>query len=269
MKLKNIIASVAFVLALGISTSVYAATEVKLGDVTGTYDMADEIRVPIVINSTEDSRACIMAADITVEFDKDALYLSTVENNLKYEKTVRPGVTQLTTSSAVVEGDAETSNANGSHRFTWTSTNKTALSNSDSAFTIVMYPNSDGYTFNPADVKIKVNKVVFGENGDNDMGDPVYSDSFATYVTFEIPSDYTTNGYIHEVYLVLNDTKFKLENCIETETGYKFITSIKNSSDTKKSVAAKVVLGVADTEDATELKYVDYADLGTIQVEKF
>lgn len=277
MKLKNIVAALTFVVALGVSTSVYAATDIKLGTPvdgngtakeTFTYD--DEIHVPIKVETTDEAWDMVGSLTLTVQFNNEALYLSNVEDTLLYRKASgRPGSGNYTLekSGSIVNGNFETSNTNGLHKFIWDSTDQTRLSDSESEFDLTFYANdSAGYTFNPADIKIKLDQMVATDNLSSDNNVLIYADSFATYVTFEVPKDY--DKWIHEVHLTLDGNDYKLDKCIETETGYSFVVSIKNSTE-KKAAAAKVVLKVADTEDATEYTDVDFADLGTIQIENF
>lgn len=276
MKLKNIVAALTFVVALGFTTSVYAATEVRLGtpvDANGeakeTFTYDDEIHVPVIVDTTDETWDMVGAIDISIEFNKDALWLNDVSSNLFYRKSGRTGYT-LTASGSITNGNFETSNTNGVHRFIWDSTDQTRLSDSESAFDVTFYANdANGYTFNPADIKLKLNQMVATDNLSSDNNIIISADSFATYVSFEIPTDYTAAGYIHEVYLSLDGNLYQLKNCVPTDTGYKFVTSIKNTSGAKKAVAAKVVLKVADTEDAAEYTDYEYSDLGTIYVESF
>lgn len=275
MKLKNIVAALTFVVALGVSTSVYAATEVKLGQPTdengnpkNTFATIDDIiKVPIQINTTDDARDMVGATDFTIEFNKNNLYYDSVENGMVYRKYNRTGTSYtLEPSGSVTLPNTETANANGKFAFNWVSTSQTKLSDSQNEFVLVMYPQIENYTFDPADIKVKVNQIVATDNLSSANNVYIYADELATYLEFEVPKEY--DKWIHEVHLVLDSTDYKLDKCIETETGYKFIVSIKNSTE-KKSAAAKVVLKVADTEDATVFESVDFADLGTIQIEKF
>ena len=200
MKLKNILAAAIMVAAtVGITSSVYAATAVKVGTVEGTtFTTDDVISVPIIIETTDESVDNIGAYDINVNFDNSKLEYGLVQNNLV---TKTKFATQ--TSGSIVSTPDTTANANGSVRLSYTTTSPTKLSNSPNATcTVLFVPKANGYTFDPSDIQIKLNQMVSTTNTTGATNTLIYADSFKTYVSFDVPDTY--DKYIHKVYLQLN-----------------------------------------------------------------
>lgn len=90
----------------------------------------------------------------------------------------------------------------------------------------------------------------------------------ASVIKFEIAKN--PGYFVHEVYVELDNAKYQLTKCTETETGYEFVVNVKNTGNVAKTVnSARVIVATADTEDATTYTEEVYADLGTVTVEKY
>lgn len=264
MKLKNILAAAIMVAAtVGITSSVYAATAVRIGEVENkTYTTADTLSVPVIIETTDESVNNIGAYDITVSFDKASLKYKRVDNNLV--ATDEDG--DMFLSGSLQSTPTADANANGAVILSYATATPTKLSDAPNAtFTLLFKPLTD-YTFDPSDIQIKLDEMASTTNTTGATNTKIYADSFNTYVSFDVPDTY--DKYIHKVYLQLNGTDYELKNCQKVDGGYRFVVSINNTGTAKKSAAAKVILGVADTADAgATISKVEYKDLGTIVVE--
>jgi len=273
MKIKSIFAALTFAGVLMAASNVYAATEIKLGEPSSTsLAYGAEFTIPVLINSTDEEVKDIRSVDAEVTFEKSKIYFTSVTSNLITTTEDPFGGSSTAPSGSITAPAAATVNANGKFRFIWDSTDKTLLSDSSSAFTLNLRGFvKDGYTFNPEDISIKLNSISCrnADNTETKYFAPSEGYKFATYVSFDIPKNITGYDLIHNVYLNLDGTNYKLNSYVETEDAYRFITSINNTKGAKKSVVGKVVFDTAKTEDAADselTKNVDYKEIGTFTV---